>query len=240
MTDKALPSSLTKNRLFSRQEYSRAMSAEYNMTKPQISYDLQKRINTGELVREARGIYSRSDNRRHYHYDYQPVVRSIVKSLTDEYVDLDFRIFELIQLNDFINHLAGRNALIVYVENELTELVFNTLAGAYPGKVLFKPRADDFYRYFQDDQIVVCRLISEAPKGSDNYWEIRLEQIIVDIFSDKLVSQIVPGEEKAKVVTGAFDSYIIDESAMFRYARRRGAEQKMETILDNCRKGIHI
>lgn len=236
MSEIALPEMLVKQGTFSRREYSSTMSETYHMTAPQISYDLSKRLDSGELVRSGWGLYSKAGNKSQYHYRYQKVAEDIVSIINSNYIDLDFRVFELVQLNEFINHLIGRNTAIVYVENDFTDQVFNTLFEAYPGKVMLKPGVDEFYRYFQDDQIVVCRLISEAPRGLKRNWEIRLEQIIVDIIADRFVSRIVPDEEKASVIRGASESYIIDKNTMFRYARRKGAEKKVKQILTASRR----
>lgn len=52
---------------------------------------------------------------------------------------LDFRIFELVQLNEFVNHQIAQNMIFVSVEGELEEDVFNTLWENYEGSVLLKP-----------------------------------------------------------------------------------------------------
>ena len=70
------------------------------------------------------------------------------------------------------------------------------------------------------DEHGYTKLPSESPKGFDEPWEIRLEKIVVDVFTDKLVSRIVPDGEKGAIISGAFDSYLLDEKTMIRYARR--------------------
>ena len=85
--------------------------------------------------------------------------------------------------------------------------------------------------YLQDDEIVVGRLPSESPKGFNRPWESRLEKIIVDVFTDKLISRIVPEGEKGAIISGAFDSYLLDEKTMIRYAKRKGVDARFRKIL---------
>ena len=140
----------------------------------------------------------------------------MVKTISDGYDGLDFQVFELTQLNDFMNHQMAHNTIFVSIENDLLDYVFDTLWKAYPGKVLLKPKADQYYRYRQDDEIVVGRLPSETPRGIDEPWMSRLEKILVDVFTDKLVSAIVPEGEKEGILDGAFNNYMIDQNTIIR------------------------
>ena len=54
----------------------------------------------------------------------------------------------------------------------------------------------------------------------------------MDISTDKLISRIVPNGEKREIYTGAFSEYYIDTDIMLRYARRKGAEKKIQNILN--------
>ncbi len=234
---KELPCSLKEKESFSRQDFARAMVSEYGMTGPQVSYDLKKRLDQGILVRSGWGRYS-FPGKQIYKHQYSNSAIDVVKTILDEYDGLDFQVFELTQLNDFINHQVAHNTIFVMIENEMLDYVFDTLWKAYPGKVLLKPKADLYYRYKQDDEIVVGRLPSETPKGIDEPWMCRLEKILVDVFTDKLISAIVPEGEKEGIIDGAFKDYMIDQNTMIRYARRKGTERKMMEILHEYKKVI--
>lgn len=230
---KALPSAISRKSSFTRKEYVEAMADAYSMTGPQIAYDLQKRLNAGEIVRKGWGQYVSAPAKGHYHYTYSALSNEIAAQLDQEYYGLDFRIAEFFQLNDFMNHQMAHNTIFVLVEHEFVNSVFESLFRLYPGRVMLKPGENEYYRYLQDDEIVVLRLPSEAPKGFDVNWHMRLEQILVDIFVDKLVCRIVPEEEKNAIMYGAFEGYLVDEQTMIRYAKRKGADKKVEQILRN-------
>ena len=232
---KELPGSLKEMESFSRQDFTRAMASDYSMTEPQAAYDLKKRLDQGTLMRAGWGRYS-PPVKQTYRHHYSDSAVDVVKTISEGYDGLDFQVFELIQLNEFINHQAAHNTIFVTVENDLVDYVFDTLWKAYPGKVLLKPKADQYYRYRQDEGIVVGRLPSETPKGIDKPWMSRLEKILVDVFTDKLVSAIVPEGEKEAIIGGAFNDYMIDRNTIIRYARRKGTERKMMEVLNKYGK----
>ncbi|MGN1007936.1 MAG: DUF6577 family protein, partial [Butyricicoccus sp.] len=120
----------------------------------------------------------------------------------------------------------------VYVENGFVDSVFELLFHAYPGRVMLKPDADHYFRYLLDDEIVILRLPSESPKGPDKPWHMKLEQILVEALTGKLMSQILPESEQKYLLEGAFSAYLVDEKTMIRYAKRKGADQKIKTMLE--------
>lgn len=234
-----IPHSLKEMDSFSRQEYTDAMASNYSMTGPQIAYDLNKRLDQGSIVRVGWGRYS-LPKKRIYRYQYSESAIDVVKTISDDYDGLDFQVFELRQLNSFMNHQMAHNTIFVAIENDLVDYVFESLWKTYPGRVMLKPKADQYYRYRQDDEIVVGRLPSETPKGIDEPWMSRLEKILVDVFTDKLVSQIVPDGEKEAIIDGAFSDYMLDENTMIRYAKRKGAEKKMQKVLTEYGKEVAL
>ena len=207
------------------------MTQKYKMSPPQIAYDLQKRLEDGSLIRVGWNNYSIAGQKSVYRHRYSNTAENIVQKINENYIDLDFQVFELIQLNDFMNHQVAHNTIFVTVEYELLEYVFDTLKGAYPGRTMLKPSLTEYYRYLQEDEIVVGRLPSETPKGIGQPWQSRLEKVLVDVFTDKLVSRIVPENEKAAIMNSAFDSYLLDTNTMIRYAKRKGSDKRMKNIL---------
>ena len=226
-----LPEVLKKKDSFTRKQFYSAMTQKYKMSPPQIAYNLQKRLEDGSLIRVGWNNYSIAGQKSVYRHRYSNTAENIVQKINENYIDLDFQVFELIQLNDFMNHQVAHNTIFVTVEYELLEYVFDTLKGTYPGKAMLKPSLTEYYRYLQDDEIVVGRLPSETPKGIDQPWQSRLEKVLVDVFTDKLVSKIVPENEKAAIMNSAFDSYLLDTNTMIRYAKRKGSDKRMKNIL---------
>ena len=217
---------------FSRGEFFQAMRIGTDKkTEEKLAYALRKSLEEGSIIRVGWNRYALPREKKTYQHTYTDASQKVAVEISQDYSDANFQLFELVQLNDFLNHQIAHNTIFVYVENELIDFVFDSLIRLYPGRVMLKPSVDEYYRYMQDDEIVVCRLPSESPKGFDEPWHSRLEKILVDIAVDKLLSKVVPAGEYGNIFEESFDRYLIDDKAMFRYAKRKGAEKKFEGFL---------
>ena len=230
----SLPAILAEGQVFTHRDFADAMSAKYKMTSPQIAYDLQKRIDAGTLVRIGWNQYTVQNTKLRYSPSYSKFACQVAALIENTYVGLNFQIFELIQLNEFMNHQTAHNTIFVFVENDLQSYVFDALKQFYPGRVMLRPGIRDYYQYLQDDQIVILRLPSETPKGFVKPWHVRLEKIFVDILTDKLISRIVPEGEKNTIIQNAVSTYLMDTNTMIRYAKRKGAEEKFRRSWEAC------
>ena len=219
---------------FSRQDYIWAYRDQFGESNIYtIEYALRKAVSEGEIIHVGRDQYAVSDKRRNYQYKYSEAAVQIASVIREEYPNVDFRVFELTQLNAFVNHLFAHNTIFLSVENDVIDFVFDTLRNEYPGRVMLKPKIEEYYRYLVDDQIVILRLPTETPKGTGEVWHSRIEKILVDIVVDKLLAKIVSPSEYKTIFTEAYERYLIDENTMFRYANRKGAGKKFREYLTN-------
>jgi len=217
---------------FSRKDYYDAYKEKYgDKSIYALDYALRKATSEGSIIHIGRNRYTFRESRRFYTPHYSPEACKIAKRIKSEYPLVDFRIFELKQINSFVNHLFAHNTIFVSVENDVIDFVFDFLHNEYPGKVLLKPKVEDYYRYLVDNQIVIVRLPSESPKGINDKWHIRIEKILVDITADKLISQLVPQSEYDNIINEIFSLYIVDTSTLLRYANRKGAVKKIKNLL---------
>ena len=223
---------LTTENQFSRSEYFAAIEKETGKTSSEaLAYALRKDLANGEIIRIGRNKYSSQKNKLIYSHTYSEEAYCVAMEIKTEYPDVDFRIFELIQLNSFVNHQIAHNTIFISVENDVIDFVFDSLRQKYPGRIMLKPRLKEYYRYLVDNQLVLIRLPSESPKGLNQPWESKLEKILVDISVDKLISRIVSPGEYENIFPEAFSRYHIDLNSMFRYSRRKGAIDKFTAIL---------
>ena len=107
---------------------------------------------TGKIARIRRNRYCVAESLKTYHFPHSGFAVSVADEITGAHLYLDFRIFELVQLNEFVNHQIAHNIVFVSVEGELEENVFNTLWKKHKGSVLFKPDADELFRYLNEDR----------------------------------------------------------------------------------------
>ena len=195
---------------------------------------LRKSVKQGDIMHIGRNKYAFPNKKRLYRHAYSDIALNIVREIQNEYEYASFQVYELTGLNLFVNHQIAHNTIMVYVENDLVDYVFDSLRTTHPGQVMLKPRAEEYYRYHVENQIVIERLPSESPKEAIEPWRCRMEKILVDIVVDKLLSQIVPAGEQERILREASLQFILDRSAMSRYARRKGAEEKFKKAWDKC------
>lgn len=193
---------------------------------------LKKLVQCGEVIRVGRNAYCiPSEAVEPYSYQYSDDAVSLANIVHENYPLVAFSIFELVQLNEFINHQLAHNILFLSVENEAAEFVFDTLKQQYLGKVLFDPTPELYQQYWYDGMIVIGRLVTEAPKGYPEPWNTRLEKMLVDLVSDQIIMESISESEFPGILEDAFAKYVIDESSLFRYAKRRGAEKRLKKMI---------
>ena len=193
---------------FDRQEIFRVLEEQYKgLSLASYKLKMQRLLESGENARVGRN------------YERHPF--------------LEYRIFELVQMNEFLNHQIAHNAVFVFVEADLGDFVFETLKEKYPGKVLLNPSVKEYHLYWQDDLIIVGKLLTEAPKGKKAVWHTCLEKMLVDMTAEKVIKTAFSEAEYPGVLEQAFQKYIIDESQMFRYAKRRHIKDDILKIIQS-------
>lgn len=211
--------------------YEIMLSQNKETSTSRANHMLDRLIKDGYVKKVGRNMYRAGSNEREYSFPHSEQAKKIAKEIQDAHPYLDFRLFELVQLNEFVNHQLANNIIFVSAEGELEGDVFNSLWDKHQGGVLLKPDKDEIFRYMTDDMIVILKLPTESPKGIEYFWDTRLEKMLVDIAVDKLMRGIVYSGEYPMIFEDAIEKYIIDKNIMKRYATRRGALKKFRTFL---------
>ncbi|MBQ0032202.1 MAG: hypothetical protein KBT68_05320 [bacterium] len=146
--------------------------------------------------------------------------------------DLRMSVFEIRQLNEFVNHLYGQNVIFVSVADHAADFVFSDLQEVHVGKILLRPSADEFYRYQMDGTVVLLDMPTEAPGCSRSRWQCGIEKWLVDLFAEPLLKNMVSPSELPNVLNGGFEKYAVNESALFRYAKRRGVDSDIRAFIE--------
>lgn len=189
-------------------------------------------VKSGEVVRVGRNAYCVSGKKMSsYRHEYSEEACTAAQTIQEAFPAVAFTIFELVQLNEFVNHQLAHNVLFLSVEDDIINFVFELLKEQFPGKVLLDPTAKLYYQYWYDGMIVLNKLVTEAPRGIEDAWHIRLEKMLVDLVSDPLLQEVISKSEYPAIFEGAFSGYVIDESCLFRYAKRRGAEKRLRELI---------
>ena len=218
---------------FNRDDLFRAMQSTMpNLTQANFKVILNQLLAGGEVMRVGRNAYSVCDeNTKEYSYEYSESTLELVNIIEENYPLLDFRIFELIQLNEFLNHQIAHNTTFIYVEEDLGAFVFDTLKEYYQGRLFINPTVEMYHQYWTEDMVVILKMATEAPKGKSKKWETCIEKMLVDIYCEKVLLTTYSVAEQKDVFANIFEHYIIDESKLFRYARRRGVDKTLKVFL---------
>lgn len=226
---------LKSHSIISRKEYEDIVrQINPNLSERTIFWQLAKLQDMGILQKIGQNsfyVINNENSKREYFYEYSKEMQDIVHVIKAEYPLVDFQVWEFVQLNEFVNHQIGKNVFFIEVEHNLETSVFNRLR-EYCSRILLCPKEDMFYNYFEENMVVIQRLLSEAPKAQSDIKGCSLEKLLVDLFSNKLTGQLVEKAEYPIIYEEAFRKYYIDEKKLFRYARRRNLEKEIRSFID--------
>lgn len=223
-----------KKQTFSRADIFEAASSENpDFSKTNIRNLLEKMQNAGQIAKIGRNQYQKTSSKKLpvYNPSYSEKASILLDVIKEKYPLVDFRIWDLIVLNEFLNHQLSHNKIFVEVENDAVDFVFQTLAEKFPDDVLLKPTSDEVYRYSKDDGIIVTRLVSESPKGNREKHALSLEKLVVDMFASKLIQSLVSKGDYSLALNDMFSKYTIDQVKLFRYAKRRNKADEIKEFL---------
>lgn len=179
-----------------------------------------------ELVKS--GYITKIDSKHYYKgllKDFSPKVETKTKKRIKEimlvkYPELDCVIYEAIMFNEWINLQLFQNVIFVDVEKYYIEDVFTSLRNQLPNRVLLDPTTKDYYLYAENDLVIVSSLLTRAPIHRNSY-EIKVEKVIVDLFSNDLVSKVLSQSEYETMIEHIFRMYKVNMKTIYSYAKRR-------------------
>ena len=219
--------------VFSHNDLSVACSkAGSPVSKSTLERRLRAAIKAGLVVRVGRDRYMLAENGRS-RYIAQPSesCREIVNYVQSQCPDMRISVFETRQMNEFVNHLVALNTIFIFVGNDMADFLFQVLRDRFSGRVLLKPSEETYFRYRSENTIVLLDGLSEEPhcRGADAM--ALAEKWLVDLFAEPLIRNNFNGADLPDACAEVFARYAIDESRMFRYARRRNAEERLKALL---------
>ena len=228
--DAGIKSFISNNSSFTTSEFKIMIHKECpEIGRSTIYHYLKSLCDSGVISRTSRGCFTVS-TLRDYQYNLSDTSKTISKLISENYPLVKFQIWELYQMNEFVNHLLAHNTVFVEVEDMLDESIFNLLFDKYP-HVLHNPTVDEYYKYSGDETIVVRKLISEAPPAFGEYKQASLEKILVDLFGRGISGNLISNSEYRAIYEDSFEKYNINQAKLFRYARRRGIEDVIKTFI---------
>lgn len=172
-------------------------------------------------------------------------------SLTAQELSIDVRknfpytqylIWETGALHEFMIHQPSQSQIILEIDKEATESVFNKLKEQSAGNIFLEPDRVTFERYIIDapESILLLQLVTQSPKmKTKGVVSAKLEKILVDIFSDEDRFFTFHGQEMINIFENAFSTYWINTKTLFRYAGRRKVAGRLKNFI-NTRTQIEL
>ncbi len=142
-------------------------------------------------------------------------------------------VWEIGQLNEWLNFLIQKNFILVEIESSLINLIFEELQSEFGNDylILLNPSNDEILRYMRDNLIIVKTLYSKSPINKNN-TQIKLEKLIVDVLSDKSFLNFFDTRAINEVVSGIINNYDINIEKMNAYANRRRCKEKLDAVIE--------
>ncbi|MCF0114538.1 MAG: hypothetical protein HUJ56_04235 [Erysipelotrichaceae bacterium] len=195
---------------------------------------LQRLLVNGKIMRVGRNAYKvLEDDLRQYTPTYSSLAEEISIIVDYSFPNADYRIEELKQLNEFVPQPYPKNIIFLAIQEEMAPFIFGLCRKYYPGRVFLNPNLKTFKAIDQEEVIVIRKIVTETPRGIEKKWYSRMEVLLVDLVANPIWFHYVDPREIKNIYEAAFDTYIIDESTMFRYAKRRGVYNKIKEFIDD-------
>jgi hypothetical protein len=165
---------------------------------------------------------------------YQPEIASKPADLflkTNKYFkDINACIWSTKQLSEFMLHIPGKYYTILEVEADACEAVFHYLKDSKFKNLYLQPTNKEIELYINElnEAIIIKSLITKSPlQQVKKIATPRIEKILVDIFSDRVLFNIFQGNELIVIFNNVYHKYEINFSKLITYAKRRGKEKEI-------------
>lgn len=223
-----------KHKVFTRKELISNLKSEDQINSIGVlSEQLNRFLKSGQLIRIKRGVYKLPDDaRKDFSIVCSEEMKKINQQLKTQFPFADYCLWSGSSLLPYMHHMPSLSFVLVDVEREVAEAVFNLLNSDSSKRVYLMPSLTDFERYINTNEAIIIRsLISESPlQLVDGIKTPTIEKILVDIIGDVEFS-FLQGVEINYVYNTIFEKHNINKNKLLRYASRRGRKQLIEDLL---------
>ncbi|NEW84865.1 MAG: hypothetical protein GZ094_21195 [Mariniphaga sp.] len=160
--------------------------------------------------------------------------RKIYTKIEKQFPDLKQCIWSTKIATEFMLHIPGRFLIILQVEKEALEPIYEFLKEQNFRNIYIQPAEREIERYIYETEsaIILQSLISKAPTQRVNrIATTTIEKMLVDIYCDKKLFAAFHGNELIHMINNAYNRYTIDFTKLFGYAKRRRREKELMAFL---------
>lgn len=226
-------SSLRENGSMSKKELVDLVCQNFpDSTPSSVTWRLHKLKSKGLIQSATYGEYS-LDTKQDPQYSVSSSLKRIFNKAKKEYPFLSMCVWDSAWFNTLMLHQQFKHYLVLEVEKDSMESVFNSLTD-FSKKVFLNPTDEIFSHYISNftEVIIVMPLLSEAPVISQNGVVLApFEKLLVDCLADKNLFASQQGEIDF-IFKSAFSKYRINVNKLKRYARRRNQLENVTNLMD--------
>jgi hypothetical protein len=197
-----------------------------------VNWRVYELVKTGILERTGRGRFIIGSGTP-FSLPVRPSLAKLSAKIKAAFPYTQYCVWESDIIRGFQQHLSFSKFILVDVEKDATQAIFDFLKDLYPS-VWLKPDPATIDRYILagKESIIVRHLISEAPlQTNSNTPTITIEKMLVDLFTDNEF-EYLRGQELRRIFDNAWDRYSVNLNKLLRYAARKGQREELEAFLE--------
>ena len=202
-----------------------------NVNDASITWKLHKLKSQGLIHSPGYGIYSYRV-KENVQWGISTSLKRYYNKVKKEFPYLQICVWDSRWFNSMMLHQPFKYYLVIEVEKDAAESVFNTMTD-FSKKVFLNPTEEIFNRYISNfnEAIIIKPLITEAPLlEQDGITLASFEKLLVDCIADKDLFA-AQQDELEFIYKTAFSKYNINVNKLKRYARRRSQLEKLNELL---------
>lgn len=202
-----------------------------NVNNSSISWKLHKLKSQGLIQSPGYGVYSYKVN-ENVQWSISTSLKRYYNKVKKEFPYLQICVWDSRWFNSMMLHQPFKYYLVIEVEKDAAESVFNTMTDLSK-KVFLNPTEEIFNRYISNfnEAIIVKPLITEAPLlEQEGIILASFEKLLVDCIADKDLFA-AQQDELEFIYKTAFSKYNINVNKLKRYARRRNQLKKLNELI---------
>jgi len=179
---------------------------------------------------------------------YSPLISEellkLANSINEQFEDVKYCIWDAQWLNEFSKHQSSKKMIVIEIEKEFVDTLFYRLKDEFEFEFYLKPdkKAIEYYVSESEWPVIIKSLFSKSPTTNQVIKNIvchtpQIEKILVDVFTEKKLFYYYQGAELMHVFSNILNTYPINYTTLFSYAKRRNRETEIKRyIVDN----IHL
>lgn len=168
-------------------------------------------------------------------------IQKISHRIKSNFTGVTYNLWETRWLMEFTRHQATVLIIILEADKDIIESIFYLLKDKGFKNVFLKPDRNLMEKYISEEyeSILVKPMISRSPIQEINKIPVAtLEKILVDLFCDTAIFYPYGGSELVNIYSHAFESYAINFSKLFTYAKRRRRKAQIKKFIMEHYNGV--